>query len=309
MTYPSVDRGGEVGLIDGDGVVWSSKFNQGLMRWDPKQALSGINGAPAGSGLHVGPLVNGTKWAGNNDLSSLGLCLDSSGFVWNTIYQNDGVIRQFASNGTHRNTFSTGGFGPRGCVVNRGTGDVWIANSGTTSNTVGRITRDGSSLGTVMVGSTPFGVAIDSLGKIWVCNKFSNNVMRIDPTLNNGVGGVDKRITLSSSARPSTLSDMTGSTLTGRPSTGTWTVTHDSTVVGQKWGYVTWTASTPSDSKLTVQACSSTDGSTYSVWQSVSNFVDMTVLDGRYLKVRITFSRATTGETPTLYDVSISPSL
>jgi len=88
-------------------------------------------------------------------------------------------------------------------------------------------------------------------------------------------------------------------------------VTHDSGVVGQEWGYVTWTASTPSGSKLTVEARSSTNGRTlYSAWESVTNLVDMTVVpDGRYWQVRITFSRASTNESPILNDVSISPAL
>jgi len=130
--------------------------------------------------------------------------------------------------------------------------------------------------------------------------------MRIDPALNNGVGGVDLTIPLSISALPISYSDMMGSTLTALPSMGTWTVTHDSVVVGQQWGYVTWTSLIPSDSKLTVQAHSSTDGTTYSAWEPITKLVDLTVANGWYLQVCITFSCGMMGESPILHDVSIS---
>ncbi len=307
-SYPSVGWGGDGGLVDGNGVVWSALNGTGLMRWDPKQPLTGYNGAPGGpSGWDIGPPVSGRTWGGNYHNVSYGLCVDSSGIVWNTDFGYGGQIRKYASDGKYVTSFSTGGDLPRGCVVNQATGDVWVANSD--RDTVSRLQNNGTLLGTVAVGSTPTGVAIDRSGKIWVCNVASDDVMRIDPALNGGVGGVDKTIPLSPGAQPLINSDMTGSTLAAPPSTGTWTVTHDSGVVGQKWGYVTWTSSIPSDSKLTVQACSSTDGINCSGWEPVTKLVDLTVPDGRYLQVRITFSRATTGESPILYDVSISLAL
>jgi len=303
--YPSVGWGGYGGLVDGNGVVWSSLYGKGLMRWDPALPLSGTNGAPGGpSGLDIGPPKSGTTWGGNNDYYSYGVCVDSSGNVWNADIWG-GQIRKYAFDGKLVASFSTGGDRPRGCVVNQATGDVWIANSG--SDTVTHLKNDGTFLGKVTVGDQPTGVAIDRSGKIWACNLGSHTVMRIDPASHS----VDLTINLTPGAGPYTYSDMTGSTLTAPPSTGTWTVTHDSGVVGQKWGYVNWTASTPSDSKLTVQACSSTDGINCSAWESVTKLVDLTVPDGRYLHVRVTFSRATTTpyDTPILYDVSISPSI
>jgi len=200
---------------------------------------------------------------------------------------------------------------PFGCVVDSVTGDVWITNNGRNRNRmVVHLKNDGTLLGTVPVGDhlSPYGVSIDRSGKIWVINYLPSNVMRIDPDLNGGIGAVDLTIPLSQYAHPSSISDVTGSTLTGRQSMGTWTITHDSGVVGQTWGNVTWIASTPADSTLTVQARSSIDRITYSAWQPVTKFVDLTMPDGRYLQVRVTFKRATTTarESPTLYDLSIS---
>jgi len=300
-TYPSVGWGGYAGLIDRNGFVWSSVSGTGLMRWDADQPLSGANGAPGG--LDVGPLFSGRTWAGNGDKNSYAFCLDSLGNVWNTLYQSAGQIRKYSSDGKYLNTFNTSGSFSMSCVGDPVTGDVWIIQHG--SNTVGHHKNDGTLLGTLNVGTRPIGIAIDRSGKIWVSNRDSQNLMRIDPALNGGVGGVDLTVTISPNAYPHTLFDMTGSTLTGRPSTGTWAVTHDSGVIGQKWGYVKWTASIPSNAAITVQARSSTDGITYSAWEWVSKLVDMTVSDGRYLQVRVTFTRATTGETPILHDLSI----
>jgi len=186
LTFASVGWGGVGGLIDGNGVVWSSNYAKGLLRWDPrKQPLGGINRKPGQlTSLDVSPPVSGTTWAGNKDLWSWGLCFNSSGFIWNALSLLNGEIRKYASNGQHMNTFGTGGTAPKGCVIDHTkTDDVWIANSG--SNTVSHLHNNGTLVGTVHVGYSPFGVAVDRLGKIWVCHDVSSNVMCIDPTLNN----------------------------------------------------------------------------------------------------------------------------
>jgi len=179
-----------------------------------------------------------------------------------------------------------------------------FANSG--SNMVGHLQNNGTLLGLVPVGVTPIRVDIDWLGKVWACNQGSDDVRHINPASNS----VDLMIPLSPGSDPYTYSDMTGSTLMAPSLTGTWTITHDSGVFcGKKWGYINWMASTPLDSKLTIQARSQFDGFNYSAWQPVTKLVDMMVPNGHYLQVRITFLLATTGESPILYDVSISPAL
>ena len=71
---------------------------------------------------------------------------------------------------------------------------------------------------------------------------------------------------------------------------------HDSTIPGAVWGKVTWNADLPGDSSLTVTAASSTDGATFGSPEAVTNGADLTVADGRYLKVAVTFQRATGGQ-------------
>jgi len=134
---------------------------------------------------------------------------------------------------------------------------------------------------------------MDISGKVWV-----------DSALNSGVGGVDATVTLTAGAAPEVYSDLTGRTTLTAPST---TVTHDSGVGAQTtWGCVMWTALTSLDSMLTVQVRSSSDDMTYLAWQMVTSLMDLSVPDGRYLQVWVTFWRSTTtGETSILYDLSI----
>jgi hypothetical protein len=56
----SVGYGGYGGLIDGNGVIWSTGSGH-LLRWDTALPLLGPNGDPGG--LDIGPPVDGT-WAG-----------------------------------------------------------------------------------------------------------------------------------------------------------------------------------------------------------------------------------------------------
>ncbi len=69
------------------------------------------------------------------------------------------------------------------------------------------------------------------------------------------------------------------------------------------WSSVSWTADAPSDSSIIVRVASSTDGVIFGPEQAVTNGGDPTVADDQYLKVSVSFQRATSGETPVLYDL------
>ena len=71
---PTVGFGGYGGLIDPNGVIWSSNP---MLRWDTSKPLTG---------------ANGTNWTGFNH-PSYGLCIDSGGNVWNTSF-GDGRITE-----------------------------------------------------------------------------------------------------------------------------------------------------------------------------------------------------------------------
>jgi Ca2+-binding RTX toxin-like protein len=86
----------------------------------------------------------------------------------------------------------------------------------------------------------------------------------------------------------------------------------DSGVVDESWGTVLWNAETPGDSSITVQAASSTDGITFGTAETVTQGVDLTVADGQYIKLIVTFQRSSTdgdgdgiNDSPVLYDISV----
>ncbi|HEX6292918.1 MAG TPA: PKD domain-containing protein [Herpetosiphonaceae bacterium] len=289
---PSVGYGGYGGLIDQHGVIWSSRP---FLRWDTALPLTGPNGG---------------NWLGANH-DSYGLCIDSSGNVWNTALDGN-QIRKFAPNGTLLGTYSHGNSYAQGCVIDRNN-DVWVAHSILgPQTTVGHIKNNGTFVGNVTVGSGPTGVAVDAAGKIWATNYYDGTVSRIDP--NAGPIGADGATRVGAVDFTSgylggnlyNYSDMTGSTLFGAPDNGTWTVVYDSTIVDARWGLLTWNGMTPGDSQLTVTAASSADGITFGPPQTVNNGDDLIVADGQYLKIGVAFARASSGESPILYDLTLN---
>jgi streptogramin lyase len=293
----SVGFGGYGGLIDGNGVIWSA---QSLLRWDTVNPLSG---------------PNGVNWTGYFH-DSYGLCIDSSGNVWNTaLFGNQ--IRKFAPDGTLIGTFGHGEDTAQGCVVD-GNGHVWVAHSllpfPVGSTTVGHLLNDGTFIGNVTVGSGPTGVAVDANGKIWATNFFSGTVSRIDPT--DGPTGADgvtpvglvDFTTGNLGGNLYNYSDMTGSTLTAPPTTGTWTVVHDSGEFDAPWSNVSWTSSEPAGSSITVTVASSNNaGGPFSLPETVTNGVDLSSTPpGQFLKVTVTFDRADGfGPSPVLFDITL----
>lgn len=289
----SVGYGGYGGLIDGNGVIWSARP---LLRWDTALPLTGPNGG---------------NWDGYGH-DSYGLCIDSSGNVWNTsLFGNQ--IRKFAPNGGLLGTFGHGSDSAQGCVVD-GDDHVWVAHSLIgPSTTVGHILNDGTFIGNVTVGSGPTGVAVDAAGKIWATNYYSGTASRIDPSLGSigadgatPIGAVDFT-TVNLGGNLYNYSDMTGATLIAPPTTGTWTAVHDSGVAGAPWSTVSWTADEPAGSSIVVNAASSTDGVTFSAAEAVANGVPLSSTPpGRYLKVTVTFDRTDGFEpSPVLYDLTM----
>ncbi|HEV8431561.1 MAG TPA: RHS repeat-associated core domain-containing protein [Pyrinomonadaceae bacterium] len=289
---PTTGFGGYGGLIDPNGVIWSSNP---MLRWDTALPLTGPNGG---------------NWRGFNH-PSYGLCIDSHGNVWNTSF-NGGGVRKFAPDGTLLGTFNMGDALAQGCVVDKND-HVWIAHS-LNRSTVGHLKNDGSLVGIIQVGSGPTGVAVDGSGKIWATNHNSRTVSRIDPNLGplgpdgvTHVGAVDFT-TINLGGDLYNYSDMTGSTLSGVPNTGTWATVFDSGIVGAEWGRIGWTAQMCGDASLTVSVASSTNGTTFGPVEVVANGADPSVANGRFLRIVVNFKRSASGETPILYDLSVGTS-
>jgi len=282
-------HGGYGGLIDKHGVIWSANK---LLRWDTSKPLTGSIGG---------------NWQGYYH-DSYGLCIDSKGNVWNTQLRNNGILK-FAPDGTELGRFSHGAYWAQGCVVDKND-DVWVAHS-LNENSVGHLKSDGTFVGNVVVGAGPSGVSVDAAGKIWATNFYDQKVARINPLAGplgadgvTPVGQVDFT-SVNLGGQLYNYSDMTGSTLTGAPGEGTWSTIYDSGIAGAVWERIGWTASLCGDGTLSVSVASSEDGTNFGQPESVTSGARLSVTNGRYLKINVSFRRATSGESPVLYDLSV----
>lgn len=272
--------GGYGGLVDGNGVLWSARGGQKVLRYDPA--------------IDTGQCINISN--------SYGMAVDSQGVIWISRW-TDHTITRLDPSGTVLGTVSTGGLDSRGVTVTS-EDHIWIANS--RSNTVTRLSNDGTLLATIRVGTTPTGVAVDAAGKVWVTNYGSNNTMRIDPATD----AVDLTVYLGSGAAPYNYSDMTGSVILGALRQGKWIVVHDSSTAGTGWGTVSWRSHEPAGTGLSVQVRSAEDSADLGSrpWVEVQNgVVFTTVPDGRYLQIEVQFTGTDEGASPILYDLTVAP--
>lgn len=286
LTQFNLGCGGYGGLVDGNGVLWSAGGGQNtLLRYDPS--------------VPVGSCINLSR-------TSYGLGIDTNGFIWHTNWTYNTILKIDPSGAPIFGPFVTGGASnDRGVTVTPADNHVWVANSG--GSDVSRLDNSGALLAVIPVGSTPTGLSVDATGKVWVTNYGTDDVMRIDPATNL----VDLTVSLGAGAGPYNYSDMTGSTLTAPPDTGTWTVIYDSGCDLHDWSTVKliWNSDEPGDSSITVKASSSNDGMTFGSEEDVTNgdLLPLALATGRYLKVIVTFERSTVNgsESPVLYDLTI----
>ena len=284
--------GGYGGVIDRNGVIWSSTSGS-VLRWDTSKPLTG----PAGA-----------NWSLCSGTLQYGLGIGPDGYVWASTL-GGGVVYKYAPDGTLVGTYTQGKANAQGITVDR-RGHVWVAHS-LYESTVGHLAPNGTWLGNVTVGSGPTGVAVDADGKIWSTNYYSGTVSRIDPNAGpigsdgvTRVGAVDFT-SVYLGGNPYDYSDMTGSTLTAPPLSGVWTTVFDSGKSGTPWGSINWHAEICDDAKVTLTVCSSVDGVTYSPWRVGVRGQDLVVPNGRYLKLNVLLQRASSGKSPVLYDVTV----
>ncbi len=284
---PSVGYGGYGGLVDLNGILWSTRP---LLWWDTAHPLAG----PAGE-----------HWKGIGG-DTYGIALDSDGNAWVTsIFGN--TIRKFSPDGDLINAYFHGGTSARGVVVDHHD-QVWVAH--TFSNTVGRLTTGGEYIGNVNVPKNPMGMAADAQGRIWAVSR-SGVAVRIDrdggPPGADGstpAGAVDLQTDYLGGSIYA-YSDMTGGSISRDPDSGTWTAVFDSGIPGAAWGPVTWEAELCSDSALTVTVATGEDGHAFGDPELLTLLNPNVTTEGRFIQVTVDFHRATTGESPTLRALTV----
>ncbi len=310
-TEGPVGYGGYGGILDGNGILWSSRR---LLRWDISKPLSGDN--------------HGPDWQGYEH-DSYGICIDSLGNVWNTSLNGD-EIRKYAPDGKLLGTYNHGNSRAQGCAIDHND-KVWVAHSLGGRVDVGHLTKDGEFLGNVSLEghAGPTGIAIDKLGKVWVTAWDTHAALRIDPSLGElgkygiPLGKVDLIVPLGGGASPYNYSDMTGSVQPVIPDSGTLNLDYDSgpannvaggdNLLNDRDTIISWNGTTPGDSTISITAVSSADGINYGLRESVINGQKLTVATDRYIRLYIHMTRSTTtsdanglGHSPALADLTIS---
>ena len=304
--------GGYGGMVDADGVLWSAfrglaaGIPTSVLRYDTKRTVSTVD----------------DTWLCLGTPDSYGLGIDNDGNIWNSQASANTIIK-FYPTGARFSGFPKAAAnsgrppGVRGVAVTHGDNDVWVANTGIgigtslpRGSTVARLNNNGSVLNEIVVGESPTGVAVDTVGKVWVTNFHSNNVMRIDPATNS----VDLTVPLGDGAGPYNYSDMTGRVLLETAQHGTWTVVYDSGIDGTPWGLVTWntvncvTEHEPSGTSITVEVRAGDSTTLPPTYLNVRNGELFTVVAGRFIEVKVTLNGAALPyRTPVLCDLTVQP--
>lgn len=278
-------QGGYGGVVDGNGVLWSSSLTNFVAKHDP---------------------ATNTTTNVNLGRTSYGMGIDNNGKLWVSNWTANTVQRINPITNAIEGTFATGRSSLRGVAVTPDN-DIWIAASG--SGGVVRLGNDGSVKGFIATGNTPTGVAVDANGKVWVTNFGSSTVSRIDPA-SGTFGAVDLTVDLGSGATPYNYSDMTGTVLIGQTTpSGTWRRVMDGGV-GVTWDNIFWNeepeGAIPDLTGLLIEARVSDDLLDWSMYVAYDSG-DLLNLMGRYLEVRATLSRpGGTDLTPVLSDLRVT---
>ncbi len=267
-------------VIDRNGMLWSASY--------PDYHVVRIN--PANGALTKVDLTH----------LSYGLGVDSNGRLFVSGYYSK-MSRINISNATVDWTVDTLG-GCKGVALTNDN-DVWLA--GRTAYQVGRYSNSGTQEATIDLGFGPTGVAVDSNGKVWAMGDTSGTIKRINPTTNT----VDLTKDVVGTSTHYGYSDMTG--IVARSVTtrlGTWAVNHDSGTAGTQWGTISWNASEPAGTSVTVRVRSSANLSTWSGWEDASNGAGLgTIPNGRYLQIEVTLKLTSGDVSPILYDLTVTP--
>jgi hypothetical protein len=293
-TFPGPGCGGHGGVVDGQGVLWSTaEADDTVMRYE----------IATGNSLCI------------NVSSNHGLGIDPAGNIWVCQFLTNSIVK-IAPDGTIFPGFpkTTGGAaGDRAVCVTPVDSHVWV--DGSAGSDVSRLDNDGNLLKVIPLGAdgmSPRGLSVDSNGKVWVTCTLSSTAKRIDPNGGaDGLGAVDLTVFLGRKARPYDFSDMTGVTplITTQPS-GSWSVVYDSGFPGTQYGTISWNASVPTGTEFFVQFRASDDPTALSGLPFVmaQNGVPFSGVFGQFVEIRTRFRRpAQSTATPVLFDLTISP--
>ncbi len=276
-------------VIDQNGILWSARLSSHVLRIDPSN------------------LANTIKI---NLEHTYGLGLDYLGHLF---VGGGGQLTKIDINNTVTPIMWTKPARTVRGVVCTADNDVWVAgvDGGGVYNSVSRYDNNGNFVVTIPAFNAPSGVAVDAVGKVWGTNINDSFIHRIDPATNT----VDLSKSINGSPGHYTYSDMTG--IVSRTITtkiGTWTVDYDSGKEETPWGTISWNnepeGSEPPGTSITVKVRSSNNKMTWSVWETASNGVALSLTpDGRYLQIEATLQIISGDVSPILSDLTVEPAV
>ncbi|MBI4898482.1 MAG: DUF11 domain-containing protein [Actinobacteria bacterium] len=237
------------------------------------------------------------------------LAVGRNDHIWVTGYTS-GKLQEFNDEGVFLSTHSPpnpGGYA-NDIVVSPFDGNIWAdtyAASGVGPG-VRRFDQNGNQIAFVRTIGSPNGLDVDGEGRVWVMTLGSTGFKRIDPVANR----VDLTVPLTGSQVPygggfPGRGRHTSRAVTQPPVSGSWSVVHNSGQPGFEWGRIDWNAEIPDGASLTVTAQSSDDGVSFGPREVVTKNQDLSLSDGRYLKIAVDFTRSSTGESPVLNDITV----
>jgi uncharacterized delta-60 repeat protein len=289
--------GGYGGFVDGEGAVWSATGSgiKEFLKMDPTTLTS----TTVGGGFGIG---------------DYGLAIDPANANIYITAVNESFVTVYNTGGTFLGNWHYGFTTAQGAVIDNNQ-NLWVAHQKGVSQTVGHLKLGIGWIGNVELGisrnlSEPVGttgVAVDSSNKIWAANFDKSNLMRIDPNLgpistsNHRVGAVDLTVDLDrefnqadGSAKPYNYSDMTGFVCLNSTSPGgAWVFAQDSGISGFAWKKLSWSATSPANTSVTIEARAADTEAALATKQFIVavNNTDFTGMTGRFIEVRATFWR------------------
>lgn len=289
-TEQSIGRGGFGGFVNSKGILFSAgKF----LRWDTAEPLSGVS-----------PF----SWNVQPD-GSWNVAEDTDGNIWVT-YEPSAFVRKFTPDGTEIGSYSHGGGWGQGMAIDPVTGDVWVAHSHC-GDTVGRLKKDGTLVGTVKVASHgPTAVSIDRKGRIWVSSS-TGLMQRINPLAGPiGADGVTPvgEVDLTTATLPGqswAYSHFSGGAQVRGTQRGKWSAVFDSSLTNAAWGTLSWNGLIYNQGNIVVRVSASENGFIFGSSETVAFEGTAPGVRGRYLKVEADFVPAPSGEGPVLYDLTV----
>jgi hypothetical protein len=300
QTFANPMCGGYGGIVDGNGVLWSTTGEGGsdLLRFV--------------IATQTQTCIDLTQFGTNNTGENHGLGIGPDGSIWVTQFDLDQVLK-FNPDGSIVPGFPKPTFGDSRdrSVAISADGHAWV--DGSLGNRVSRLDANGVFLKAIDLGAdgqSPRGMAVDSFGYVWTTCTLSDTAKRIDPNGGpDGLGAVDLTVYLGRSARPFNFSEMTGTNSISVPQpSGTWEVLYDSQVVNNEYGRIAWNASIPAGTGFTVQYRVSDDPGTIASlpYVAAQNGAPFSGVFGRYVNVLATFTRPPGSTvTPVLFDLTI----